>query len=68
MAEKPVVEVAVTGINFVAIDTSTGTLKILFDTSGRQDIALSLPIEVVALLEAKLAQAREQQKSRSRPQ
>ena len=68
MTEKPVIEVAVTGIDYVGVDVASGLVKILFETTSPQEIAVSLPAAIVSLLETRLAEVREEQRSRSQPQ
>ena len=60
--DKPVVEVSVTDVDFVAVEPGLqGGLRILLLTNHAQHLALILPPRVLATLESKLAEARELQ-------
>lgn len=63
MVQKPVIVFEVTDIDFVGVDPGiNGAVRILFDTSEKhaQHIALVLPPEVVAKLETRLEQVRQE--------
>lgn len=56
---KPVVELRITGVDFVGYEPGDqGEVRIILDTEEAQDVALRLPQAVLASLEAKLAMLR----------
>ena len=60
--DKPVVEFSVNDVDSVWVEPGIqGGLRILLGTDHAQDVALTLPPKVVAMLESKLAEAREHQ-------
>ena len=60
--DKPIVELSVTDVDLVAVQPGIqGGLRVLLCTDHAQDVALILPPKVVAILESKLAAAREHQ-------
>ena len=64
--DKPVVEVKVTGIFYIGVGQGpSGSVNIILETEGAQDIALILPPQVVALLEARLQSVREELAART---
>jgi hypothetical protein len=58
--EKGVIEVGITGIEFVGVDPGDqGPVRILFTTDRHEELAIILPLPMLSLLEAKLEAVRE---------
>ncbi len=63
--EKPVVEIKVTGIDFVAIEPhGQGSLIVLFTTGGTHELALRISPQIVSVLEERLDKAQQRQADR----
>lgn len=60
--EKGVIEVVITGIDFVGVDPGDqGPVRIIFTTDRREELAIVLPLPMLSLLEAKLEAVRQYQ-------
>ena len=63
--DKPVVEFAVTDIDYVGVSQGEqATLNVIFDCSGAHHVALKMSPKIVSLLETRLSQVRDELASR----